>query len=260
MGEPFRLSARYYDAYYTTFLDYGTHCDRMGEIFKEHGMESPLRILDIACGTGTHCIELSQRGHSCVGIDVSPEMIQEAMSKMVDMPAKVCPQFLVQDMKSLDLEGKFDVAICMFGGFGYLERDEDLKRFFQSLRKNLRPEGLFLFEFWNVGGLKDSPYKTWGKAPINDVMFYVLSESKYDFDQSVLNISMEYLIHREGDMVNVFTEEHRVRIYSLSEIRHLLSTNRVEMLEVYEGRHMESLVPPSKDTFRIFTVAGTKGN
>ena len=246
--------------YYTTFLDYGTHCDRLGEIFSKHGMEGPLRILDVACGTGTHCIELSQRGHSCVGIDVSPEMIQEATSKTVDLPDEKRSRFLVQDMRSLDLEGKFDIAICMFGGFGYLDSDEDLKRFFQGLRKYLKLGGLFLFEFWNVGGLKGSPYKTWGKAPLDDGAFYVLSESRYDFDQSVLNISMEYLIHREGGMVDVFTEDHRMRIYSLSEIRRLLSANDIELLELYDGRRMESLAPPSKDTFRIFTAARRQRN
>ncbi len=151
VGEAFRRSAKYYDAYYCQILNYPRQCDLLEQLFLRHGLKGSLSILDIACGTGTHCLELAGRGHHTVGVDISPEMIEEARRKASSLSMKKNPQFIVQDMREIGVGRKFDVAICMFGGFGYLDSDNDLSRFFSGLSKHLKPGGLFLFEFWNIG-------------------------------------------------------------------------------------------------------------
>jgi len=256
MGEPFHRSARYYDPYYLTFLDYGKQCDLLEVIFARHGFGENLRILDIACGTGTHCLELVRRGHACCGVDISPEMIAIAKKKAANDDSLVKdPVFLVQDMRSLSLDGGFDAAICMFGGFGYLDTDEDLSRFFSGLSSILLPGGLFLFEFWNIGGLKDTPYRTWRRVEIEEGTYHNLSESRYLPDRGILEISMQHLLTRESAVAEDFTEDHSMRIYSLSEIRRLLSLHGFRLLEAFDERHLDSFTPPSKETFRIFAVA-----
>ena len=254
MGEPFRKSAKYYDPYYLRFLDYERDCDCIEKIFARHGLAGSLRILDIGCGTGTHCLKLAERGHSCVGIDSSPEMISIAKKKNMAGSSATTPVFLVQDMRNLQVEGEFDAAICMFGGFGYLNTDEDLSRFFSGLSARLKPSGLFLFEFWNTGGLKESPYKTWRKVKIERGTYYNLSESRYHADQRILKISMEHIFIQGGFVADDFIEEHSVTIYSLPEIRRLLSTHGFRLLEAFDERHLESLTHPSEETFRIFAV------
>lgn len=169
------------------------------------------------------------------------------------------PVFLVQDMRSLSPDGGFDAAICMFGGFGYLDTDEDLSRFFSGLLNVLVPGGLFLFEFWNIGGLKHTPYRTSRKVEMGEGAYYNLSESRYLPDRGILEISMQYLLTRESAVVEDFMEEHSMRIYSLSEIRRLLSVHGFSLLEAFDEKHLDRLIPPSKEAFRIFAVAQAGG-
>ena len=57
------------------------------------------RILDAGCGPGRVGGELAGRGHTVVGVDVDPALIQAATT---DHPG---PRWLVQDLAELDLAG-----------------------------------------------------------------------------------------------------------------------------------------------------------
>lgn len=68
------------------------------------------RVLDAGCGTGRVGAELAARGHTVVGVDVDPALVEAARS---DHPG---PRWLVADLAELDLaaqgEGEpFDGAV-----------------------------------------------------------------------------------------------------------------------------------------------------
>jgi SAM-dependent methyltransferase len=77
----------------------------------------PGKVLDLGCGTGTHSIDLAQRGFAVTGIDVSPTAIRRAREKA--SRAGVNPEFIVGDVTRLDfLPGSFDIALdvgCLHG-------------------------------------------------------------------------------------------------------------------------------------------------
>ena len=51
----------------------GAEVDRLLKILKPRGDE---RILDLACGSGRHSLELRRRGFEVVGTDISEELIE----------------------------------------------------------------------------------------------------------------------------------------------------------------------------------------
>lgn len=68
------------------------------------------RVLDAGCGTGRVAAELHARGHTVVGVDADPALIDAARS---DHPG---PRWLVADLTELDLpaageEQPFDAAV-----------------------------------------------------------------------------------------------------------------------------------------------------
>ncbi len=79
------------------------------------------------------------------GIDISERMIEEAKKKTATEECKV--EYFVQDMRKLNLNRTFDCAICMFGGFGYILTYTDLVSAFSGLRRHLKKNGIFVFEF-----------------------------------------------------------------------------------------------------------------
>jgi len=77
--------------YETLFENYGQKYDNecftkgtIGEcdfLEKEIDFNKELKIIDIGCGTGRHSIELSKRGYSITGIDLSESLLQKAREK-----------------------------------------------------------------------------------------------------------------------------------------------------------------------------------
>ena len=82
----------------------------------------PLRVLDVACGRGRHAVRLAQRGFDVTGIDTSPEFLATARGAAADSAASV--EFLERDMRDLDFEHEFDVALNLQTAWGYFADGE----------------------------------------------------------------------------------------------------------------------------------------
>jgi SAM-dependent methyltransferase len=95
--------------------------DRVLRILPTEGGE---RILDLACGSGRHSLELAQRGFSVVGVDISAELIEIANSESKDQGLDVA--FLRADIRELAFDPLFDAEFDIVlnlndGAVGYLE-------------------------------------------------------------------------------------------------------------------------------------------
>jgi 2-polyprenyl-3-methyl-5-hydroxy-6-metoxy-1,4-benzoquinol methylase len=82
------------------------------------------RILDIGCGTGRHSIELTRRGYSMTGVDISTGMLREAETAAKE--AGVTVEWVHSDAVQFEATRPYDAVICLCeGAFGLLNRDED---------------------------------------------------------------------------------------------------------------------------------------
>jgi SAM-dependent methyltransferase len=247
--------AEHYDSIYKTIVSYEKETDNLEKVFGKFCRKRPKSVLDVGCGTGSHSLILSKRGYYVVGIDISERMIEEARNKAREQKVKV--EFCVQDMRKIRLNKKFDCAICMFGGFGYNITYEDLDNVFSYLRKHLEDSGLFIFEFWSVGGLKPSPHQSWIKVQDKDLVLYRLSESNFDPQTNVLAIKFHFIETQQNKPAQTFEEAHRIRCFTLAEMRRYLEDNGFGLVSAYDWdvKKTGDFKPPAKETFRILTVA-----
>jgi 2-polyprenyl-3-methyl-5-hydroxy-6-metoxy-1,4-benzoquinol methylase len=89
----------------------------MGEcdfIESEIHKDKSLTILDIGCGTGRHAIELTKRGYSVTGIDLSESQINYAINKAKEKKLQI--NFQVQNARKLSFNKEFDLAIMLCEG------------------------------------------------------------------------------------------------------------------------------------------------
>jgi trans-aconitate methyltransferase len=103
-------------------------------------------VLDIGCGTGDLCRELSSRGALTHGIDYSAEMIAKACDKYPDLT------FEAADAHAYRTERKFD-AVFSNAALHWMTRPAEV---IGSVRTALKPGGRFVAEFGgkgNVGGI-----------------------------------------------------------------------------------------------------------
>jgi len=109
---------------------------------KKHGVRGR-RVLEVACGTGSHTKILVERGCEVTGVDISEDMLGMARRK-VEGHAR----FVRGDMRDLGatVEGKFDAAVCLFSSISYNLTVPDLRRTVQGLYDHLREPGIVVFD------------------------------------------------------------------------------------------------------------------
>ena len=86
----------------TLDVPYGDFIVFYEKVLAEYG-KTAHSVLDLACGTGTLTIELARRGYETIGVDMSADMLSEAMDKSLELEQGQPPLFLQQELTELDL-------------------------------------------------------------------------------------------------------------------------------------------------------------
>ena len=102
------------------------------------------RILDVGCGTGHLTHEIRLRGAKVVGIDSSPNMIQEARRSYPDL------EFVQADASSFTFKEPFDAVFSNAA----LHWVTDAENAISCMSQALRPGGRFVIEMGGKGNIK----------------------------------------------------------------------------------------------------------
>jgi ubiquinone/menaquinone biosynthesis C-methylase UbiE len=98
-------------------------------------------ILEIACGTGRVAIRLAQSGANVVGLDHSPEMLEVARQKSIDLQTM---RWIEADMRSFELAETFGLVIIPGHAFQNLNTPEDQAACLVCIKRHLNPGGLLV--------------------------------------------------------------------------------------------------------------------
>jgi len=103
-------------------------------------------VLDVACGTGMHALELARRGYAVVGADLSAGMIDRARANAA--AANVAVEFKVAGFGELSVQvgTGFDAVLCMGNSLPHLLTPADLAAGLADFAACLRPGGLLLIQ------------------------------------------------------------------------------------------------------------------
>lgn len=111
-------------------------------ILKEIGAH---KVLDMSCGTGAQCIDLSLAGFEVVATDINNNMLEKAQNKANIHGVKI--KFELADMKTVSM-GKFQGIISIFNAIGHLSKD-DFKLALKNAIENLDFGGVLIFDTFN---------------------------------------------------------------------------------------------------------------
>lgn len=202
----FEKSSRYYDAIYA-FKDYAQEAAKITALIRaEHPLAKT--ILDVACGTGEHARLLS-RAFAVDGLDLEPEFVRAARAKT---PAGT---FRVADMRSFDLQRRYDVVMCLFSSVGYLKDQEEVVAALRAFARHLAPGGVIVVEPWFTPG-------SWkvgmpGMVTVDQPDLKICRMHVSGRHGMVSMLQFHYLVATAAG-VEQFEERHELTLYSVEEM------------------------------------------
>lgn len=105
------------------------------------------RILELCCGTGRLTLPIAKDGYNICGVDYTPSMLEQARLKANEAGLGI--NFIEADIRTLDLQEKFDLIFIPFNSIHHLYRNEDLIKALACVRNHLKEGGLFLLDCFN---------------------------------------------------------------------------------------------------------------
>ncbi len=117
--------------------------------FVDRQLPTPCRVIDLGCGTGRLLTHLSQRGFTCVGVDLSASMLAIAREKtrVAGWTTLLVRANLVELAGFVD--HAFDAAACLFSTLGMLCGRGARRVFVHEVARLLRPGGVWVLHGHN---------------------------------------------------------------------------------------------------------------
>lgn len=222
--------------------------DRAMAMLRPQGDE---RVLDLACGIGRHSIELSRRGFSVVGLDISADLLEIAAREAEAQSLEI--EFVQADLRELDMRDEFDLVLSLNdGAVGYFETEEENHRTFEVIAQALRDGGGHLMQLPNVlHAEKNLPKKSWivGESTLELSDHHWNAEDRY-IEGSTVPI-------RIGEVFDRYEEiPFRQRLYTAEELAEIYGSVGMRLANTFAGSGKAR--KPKPNQFEIF-VEGRKG-
>ena len=162
-------SDRYQDEYEPSFVDKWDELidwegrakgegDFYPSILREAGCT---RLLDAACGTGYHAVQLAKDGFDVLAADGAEEMVSKTAENaklhgIDDLPCQVA------DWRSLseDIDGQYDALLCLGNAFTHLFSAEERQQALTEFHKVVKPGGLVVIDQRNYDSILDEGFNT----------------------------------------------------------------------------------------------------
>lgn len=201
----FSNTAKYYDEIYASMKkDYAGEAAKANKFIQKHKQSNGRKLLDVACGTGTHANYLNQY-YDVEGIDLDTKMIAIAKSKYSWI------KFQYGDMVNFSTHRKFDVITCLFSSIGYVRTKSRLQKAVKNMAEHLSPGGVLLIEPW----FSQEQWTTgrMNLAFVNRDDLKVVRMSRSSRRGSVSILEFQYLIGTSKKIVHS-TERHELGLFS----------------------------------------------
>lgn len=186
------------------------------------GLEKGASILDLACGTGRHAVELSSRGYAVVGYDLSLNMLALAADEAQSLNQKM--NFLQGDMREMNYDQVFDGIYSWSTSFGYFD-DETNFDVLQRMQKSLRTGGILVLDIINRDYVAPrQPSMVWFEGD----GCVCMDEMQVDFFSSRLKVKRTAMFD-DGRSREI---DYSMRLYNLHEIGKMMHDADFKVLEV----------------------------
>ena len=219
---------------------------------KDHGINDGL-LLDLGCGSGVMTELLAEKGYDMTGVDLSEEMLSEAIKKRDKSGHDIL--YLCQDMRSFELYGTMRAIVSVCDSMNYILEDDDLLEVFKLVNNYLDPDGLFIFDMNTVHKYRDIIGDGTIAENRDDCSF--IWDNYYDEESGINEYILTLFIKdNESGMYEKSEEIHYQKGYELKHIKELIEKAGLVFEKAFDTDTMGDV---NEDTERFTVVAREKG-
>lgn len=220
----------------TNDVPYEAVVDFYFDILAREGLQ-PRTAVDLACGTGSVAVLLAKRGLAVTGVDLSEEMLCQAVRKAQEQ--EVSPLFICQPLQKLRLPRGVDLAVCALDSLDYITSPNDCREAIRRVYKVLNPGGCFIFDVNTPEKLRAMD----GQVFLDeDDDVYCVWRGEFDEETNICTYGMD-LFQRQGQTWNRSFEEHREYAYSQEQLVAYLKDAGFTDIGIYADRSFDAPAP-----------------
>lgn len=235
-----------YDEYMDN-IPYDEWGDYMLSLMKENGVTEGMMVTELGCGTGTVTRRMAKEGYSCVGIDLSEDMLSIASEKSYDDEYDII--YSCQDMRDFALPYEADAMISIGDSMNYITTVEDLKSVFKCVYENLKEGGVFIFDLKTIHFFRDILADNTFAENREDSAF--IWDNFYDEDNRNNEYQLAVFVKSEDGSFERFMEEHYQHGFTIDEVKESIISQGLKLKSVYNAFSKEQ---PGEESERIYFV------
>lgn len=252
MGSYIGRHAELYDIFYSD-KPYDAEALFVHQCLEQYSDGPKGRLLELACGTGSHAFALEKLGYQIVATDYSPDILAAARRKAERLSSSV--DFRHQDMTKLDVAGRpFDAVVCLFDSIGYVATNEALLKVLRGVYEHLRPGGLFIFEFWHAAAmLRNYDPLRIRRWTIPEGELLRISETGLDYARQLSSVTYTIYEHRHDGTYQSLKETQVNRYFLVQEMDGWLSAAGFTPQKWFAGFTEDENI--TEETWHVVAVA-----
>lgn len=196
-------------------------------------------ILELCCGTGRLTVPIARDGYNICGVDYNSSMLDQAKIKASKAGVEI--RFIDADIRTLNLQEKYDLIFIPFNSIHHLYTNKDLFKLFDVVKKHLKDNGLFLLDCFNpdihniVEGEKEE--NVIAEYTTDDGRKVLIKQSmRYESKAQINRIEWHYFINGEFNSV----QNLDMRMFFPQELDSYLECNGFDIIHKYGGFEEEA--------------------
>lgn len=229
-------------------IDWKARAESEGQFFidilRARGKET---VLDVACGTGFHSVQLLEAGFDVTSADGSAAMLAKAFENAKDRNMILKTTQADWRWLNRDIQGKYDAIICLGNSFTHLHDEGDRRRALAEFYAALKHDGILIIDQRNYDAILDHGFSSKHKYyycgdQVTAEPEYVdegLARFRYEFpDDSVFRLNMFPL--RKNYLRTLLKEAGFQKIHTFGDFQETYQENEPDFfVHVAEKLHPE---------------------
>ena len=224
-------------------LDYEKYANNIKNLVGKNNIKKE-KMLELACGTGMLTIHFFDFFEKIDALDLSKSMLEVFSKKFQEENVSLYNY----NMVNFQNENSYDLIVILLDSINYILEEKDLKKLIENSYKNLKKDGLLIFDINSEYKMKEVFGSKSYIYEYEDI-FYTWDNIK---DGDIIDMELNFFVENDDGTYQRIIENQVERIYSVDFMKKILKENNFCEIEIFDEDTMQEI---KDDTLRILFKA-----